>query len=152
MPEPLEDTRLIADFMHTFGQDVRDHPTTDITDEERLLRARLVLEEAVEFVKAMGCFVVAYSDRIDDLMKVVLDPDADIDLVEATDAMADLVVVVKGSAHTLGVDIDEATRIVHGTNMAKAPGGVVLRREDGKVLKPEGWQPPTEALRALVTP
>jgi hypothetical protein len=26
--------------------------------------------------------------------------------------------------------------------MEKAPGGIVKRRPDGKVLKPEGWQPP----------
>jgi hypothetical protein len=34
--------------------------------------------------------------------------------------------------------------------MAKAPDGVVIRREDGKVLKPEGWEPPTEAIRAIL--
>lgn len=39
---------------------------------------------------------------------------------------------------------------VHASNMAKAPNGVVIRREDGKVLKPEGWEPPTEAIRAIL--
>ena len=34
-------------------------------------------------------------------------------------------------------------REVHRSNMAKVgPGGKVLRREDGKILKPEGWTPP----------
>ena len=31
---------------------------------------------------------------------------------------------------------------VHRSNMAKLVDGKVIRREDGKVLKPEGWQPP----------
>lgn len=32
---------------------------------------------------------------------------------------------------------------VHGSNMAKLqPDGTVLRREDGKVIKPDGWLPP----------
>jgi len=31
---------------------------------------------------------------------------------------------------------------VHRSNMAKLVDGKVIRREDGKVLKPEGWTPP----------
>jgi predicted HAD superfamily Cof-like phosphohydrolase len=30
---------------------------------------------------------------------------------------------------------------VHRSNMAKLEGGV-RKREDGKILKPEGWTPP----------
>ena len=37
---------------------------------------------------------------------------------------------------------DDAFNEVHRSNMAKLVDGKVLRREDGKVLKPEGWQPP----------
>ena len=37
---------------------------------------------------------------------------------------------------------DDAVNEVHRSNMAKLVDGKVLRREDGKVLKPEGWQPP----------
>lgn len=149
----LADTAAVAEFMSTFGQTVRTVPTTDITPEERVLRARIVLEEALEFVEAMGCDVVesdGYSPVTKSSVLVEINPGKDIDLVEATDAMADLDVVVKGSAHTLGVPVDAAFQIVHGTNMAKAPGGVVLRREDGKIQKPEGWVGPTENLRALL--
>ena len=37
---------------------------------------------------------------------------------------------------------DDAFNEVHRSNMAKLVDGKVIRREDGKVLKPEGWQPP----------
>jgi predicted HAD superfamily Cof-like phosphohydrolase len=37
---------------------------------------------------------------------------------------------------------DDAFNEVHRSNMAKLVDGKVLRRDDGKVLKPEGWQPP----------
>lgn len=147
----LADTAAVADLMHALGQTVRTTPTTDITDTERVLRARLVLEEALEFVEAMGCEAVTTTGGTTSVTKesvlVEVNPAKQIDLVEATDAMADIIVVTKGSAHTLGVPVDEATRIVHGTNMAKVGGPV---RADGKGLKPEGWVPPTEALRVLL--
>jgi predicted HAD superfamily Cof-like phosphohydrolase len=154
-PEPLADTAAVADFMKMSGQTVRTSPTTDITAEERLLRARLVLEEALEFVEAMGC--EAYGGGIDFAppldaknLDVRIVESRNIDLVEAADAIGDIVVVAKGSAHTLGIDPDHVFRIIHETNLAKAPGGVVTRNEFGKILKPEGWVGPTEAIRAYV--
>ncbi len=41
------------------------------------------------------------------------------------------------------MDGDKIFDIVHAANMRKFPDGVVLRREDGKVLKPDGWVGPT---------
>ena len=37
---------------------------------------------------------------------------------------------------------DEAFNEVHRSNMAKLVDGKVIRREDGKVLKPNGRKPP----------
>lgn len=149
----LSDTAAIADFMVAFGQNVRSTPTVDIPEDERALRARLVLEEALEFVEAMGCSVTCGGAAVtQDLVKVEVLDDESIDLTEATDALADIIVVTKGSALTLGIPVDDAFRIVHDTNMSKlGPDGSPIRREaDGKVLKPDGWVPPTEALRALL--
>lgn len=72
------------------------------------------------------------------------------DLVETADALADLLYVTYGYAITLGIDIDAVFAAVHASNMAKAPNGVVTRREDGKVLKPADWQPPTAAIKAIL--
>ncbi|MFS0884935.1 hypothetical protein [Aeromicrobium sp. 179-A 4D2 NHS] len=42
-----------------------------------------------------------------------------------------------------GFDMDALFTEVHRSNMAKVgPDGQVIRREDGKVLKPEGWTAP----------
>lgn len=147
------DTVAVAEFMTAFGQPVRTSPTDTISDEERLLRVRLVIEEALEFAEAMGCIVSAPADadgvlgakRVD----VTIDEFADIDLVEAADALADTIVVTKGSAHTLGVDVDRVFDLVHQTNMNKMDpktGKPVIREWDGKVIKPEGWVPPTAAI------
>lgn len=60
------------------------------------------------------------------------------------DALVDILVVTIGALHSIGVDVEGAWREVHSSNMAKvdADTGRVLRREDGKILKPEGWKPP----------
>jgi predicted HAD superfamily Cof-like phosphohydrolase len=60
------------------------------------------------------------------------------------DALIDIMVVTIGALHSIGVDVEGAWKEVHNSNMAKidAGTGAVLRREDGKILKPEGWQPP----------
>lgn len=151
-PADLPDTEAVAEFMRAFDQTVRTVPTADISEDERLLRARLVLEEAIEFVTAMGCVAITSGhDQVGLDTEVLLGPGKSIDLVEATDALADLVVVVKGSALTLGVPLDDAFDVVHETNMAKmGPDGRPIRDGGGKVIKPAGWQPPTERLRALL--
>lgn len=55
------------------------------------------------------------------------------------DALADLLYVTYGLAITYGIDIRPVFEEVHRTNMLKDGGAT---RADGKILKPEGWQPP----------
>jgi NTP pyrophosphatase (non-canonical NTP hydrolase) len=63
---------------------------------------------------------------------------------EIVDALTDILVVTIGAAHSMGCDIEGAWKEVMRTNLAKIDKetGKVRKREDGKVLKPEGWQPP----------
>ena len=66
------------------------------------------------------------------------------DRVETLDALVDILVVTIGAINSMGADAEGAWREVMATNFAKIDrrSGKVLRREDGKVLKPEGWEPP----------
>jgi predicted HAD superfamily Cof-like phosphohydrolase len=66
------------------------------------------------------------------------------DNVETLDALIDIMVVTIGAIHSLGVDAEGAWREVLNSNLAKIDKdtGKVRKREDGKVLKPQGWQPP----------
>lgn len=63
-------------------------------------------------------------------------------LVAVADDIVDTVYVLMQLAVTLGVPFDQVWDEVHRSNMAKAIDGKVLRRHDGKILKPEGWKPP----------
>lgn len=63
---------------------------------------------------------------------------------ECLDALIDILVVTVGALHSLGADGAGAWREVMRTNFAKIDPatGKVRKRSDGKVLKPENWQPP----------
>ena len=66
------------------------------------------------------------------------------DLVEVLDALADIGYILAGTIinHGMQYIYDDAFSEVHRSNMAKLVDGKVIRRDDGKVLKPEGWLPP----------
>jgi predicted HAD superfamily Cof-like phosphohydrolase len=74
-------------------------------------------------------------------LKVAID---DNDKVETLDALVDILVVTIGALHSFGADAEGAWREVMSTNFAKIDKetGKVRKREDGKVLKPLGWNPP----------
>ena len=66
------------------------------------------------------------------------------DEIEVLDALVDILVVTIGAGHSMGANMEGAWNEVMRTNFAKIDPetGKVCKREDGKVLKPEGWQPP----------
>lgn len=66
------------------------------------------------------------------------------DRLEQLDALIDILVVTMGAIRAGGFDSEGAWNEVMRTNFAKIDPttGKVRKREDGKVLKPEGWKPP----------
>jgi predicted HAD superfamily Cof-like phosphohydrolase len=66
------------------------------------------------------------------------------DVQEQLDALIDIIVVTIGAIHSAGFDGEGAWKEVMSTNFAKIDKetGKVRKREDGKVLKPLGWQAP----------
>lgn len=66
------------------------------------------------------------------------------DRKEQLDALIDILVVTIGAIHSAGFDAEGAWKEVMKTNFAKIDKetGKVRKREDGKVLKPTGWEPP----------
>lgn len=108
---------LVREFHDAFGVE------RGVTDQNRELRARLIAEEAQEAVEA--------------LKAEPLDREA------VAKELADLLVVTYGTADVLGIDLGEAFRRVHESNMSKlGPDGTPVRRPDGKILKGPSYQPP----------
>ena len=85
-----------------------------------------------------------YLDLIQEEMRELVDAVGDDDRVEQLDALVDILVVTMGAIRAAGWDGEGAWQEVMRTNFAKIDPetGKVRKREDGKVLKPEGWKAP----------
>ena len=85
-----------------------------------------------------------YKNLIKEEIQEFWEADEANDDTERLDACFDMIWVIVGYARSRGWDINEAWRHGAGTNLAKIDPttGLVRRREDGKILKPEGWKEP----------
>ncbi len=53
----------------------------------------------------------------------------------------DVLNVLIGLLLSQGLPLENMFDAINAANLAKCVDGKVVRREDGKILKPEGWQP-----------
>ena len=85
-----------------------------------------------------------YCNLISEEYNELLESLAQDDKVETLDALVDILVVTIGAIHSMGADGEGAWREVMATNFSKIDRrlGKVRRRDDGKILKPDGWTPP----------
>lgn len=88
------------------------------TPELLYVRRRLVAEESVELVEAIG----------------------DGDLAKIAGECVDLIYVAIGTAVSCGIDLGPHWRAVHAANMRK-----ILQEGNGKAQKPAGWVAPDHA-------
>ena len=140
-----KDTNLIEEMMHRFKQDVRTTPTKNVSDKEIVARAKMIIEEVIEFCDAAGLVTnLPKKGQIE----AGRDPFKEVDLVEVADALVDTVVVTKGGYHVFGIDGDAVMlNEVMPSNLAKAmynesTGEWEVVKVNGKTVKPEGWTPP----------
>jgi predicted HAD superfamily Cof-like phosphohydrolase len=113
--------------------------TNIFTDQEKFMRA---CDQSVgEFnVNQLNMYLGLIKEEGDELQAAIVKQDK----VETLDALIDILVVTVGTLNSLGVDAEGAWNEVMRTNFAKIDSktGKVSKREDGKVLKPEGWTAP----------
>ena len=117
-----------------------DSPT--IPDEAtRILRAKLILEEAMETIDALGCTVMYETYQTLDFDWMTVGATHEPNMVEIADGCADISVVTMGTLVTCGIPDRGLLELVDSNNLAKfGPGGFL--REDGKWVKPPDHQPP----------
>ena len=109
----------VKQFHEAFGQRIGEKPEFP-DDDERKLRVKLLREEVREY----------------------MDGESFNNIIEVADALADIIYIACGTAVSYGIPLDDVFAEVHRSNMAKLVNGKPIYREDGKVLKPEGWMPP----------
>ena len=118
--KPYRPQQDIVTLMKQFDQEVKESP--EMPDAKtRLLRARLVFEEALEFVRACGCTVsMGDGTPVIDSISVVNDPNGTPDLTEYVDGCVDQLVVTYGALNAAGVEVEPAWGEVQRSNMSKA--------------------------------
>ena len=106
-----------ATFMRACGQ-----TTQDFNEDQFVLYLELISEEVAELSNAAET-----NNR-----------------TEIFDAILDIIVVAIGAGLSAGFPMSDGWKEVMRSNMDKIDSetGIVLRREDGKILKPKDWQPP----------
>ena len=125
--------------MQKVGQDTPEGAV--IPDEKtRILRAKLILEEALETVAALGVAVHVNGQEVIEEGLAYTAPN-EVDLKEVVDGGADISVVTIGTLIAFGVDDEPVLEEVDASNLRKFGEGS-YRREDGKWMKPPGWTPP----------
>jgi len=114
----------VAVFLKAVGQKTPSVPQQTISEQAELYK-KLIIEEYSEFIEA----------------------DINNDDVERIDACFDMMWVIVGYMKSRGWDCENIWDEGAKSNLSKIDPvtGLVKRREDGKILKPEGWQPPNFA-------
>jgi predicted HAD superfamily Cof-like phosphohydrolase len=108
-------------FLKAVGQETPAFAQSTVSDQAELYK-KLIIEEYSEFIEA----------------------DINNDDVERIDACFDMMWVIVGYMKSRGWDCETIWDEGAKSNLSKIDpvSGLVKRREDGKILKPEGWQPP----------
>lgn len=131
---------MVKEFHETFGHPVAEKPTV-ITDDRTALRLALIFEEAIELAQASGFFATEVEEAVGKMLGFGQVRPAN--LIEVADALGDLEYVINGAALEQGIPLPEVVSDIHRSNMTKlGPDGKPIYREDGKILKGEGYEPP----------
>lgn len=115
----------VKDFRIEMKLTISPHPRL-MTWEELSFYARFINEETSELLKAHE----------------------DCNLVDAADALGDLVYLLVGASQVMGLPFDKVLSAVHKANMKKVPGASKRHRND--VAKPTDWVGPEQDIEALL--
>jgi predicted HAD superfamily Cof-like phosphohydrolase len=126
--------RYVDEFMNKAKQETPDTPTIP-SEDVRLLRAKLIFEECMETVAAMGVEVITLEEG--SVFRIV----GPCDIVEVADGCADIAVVTTGTLSAFGIADYGIQKLVDQNNLDKFGPGHSFR-EDGKLEKPPGHKPP----------
>lgn len=121
----------VAAFHRAFGVEEKALPGPPL--QQRVdLRRRLIREE--------------YRELLEEIWR----PEYAMSMVGLAKEIADLIVVLLGTADEFGLPFNEVWAVVHASNMAKTDTPDRSMRRDGKLLKPPGWVDPKHAIEAIL--
>ena len=117
--------QMIREFSTAFNRPVNTECQKTLTDEDRILLGKLILEECLEYIHdGLGLDIHGMTfdgygliDHTD--MDLNVNPYRSYDPIESADALGDMNVVIHFNAHWHGFNLDRVTEEIHRSNMSK---------------------------------
>jgi len=126
-------------MMNGFGQAVQFQPVVP-NEKTRHLRARLILEECLETIEALGFSLRTDSGPSLEFDDFMLTADKDPNLTEIADGCADVKVVITGTLSACGIPDRPLQEMVDRNNLEKL--ATATEDEHGKWIKSPDHRPP----------
>jgi len=145
----------VAEFIRQMPNDQQAIPAQPLTSPPADLRksiAKLIFEEAMETIRALGISIyINVKELPNDVDEVKVEgvtfhDDWAYDRQEAADGLGDLSVVTIGGFLRLGIHPMPVLKAIDKANLDKLKEGHWFR-EDGKLMKPDDWEPPSIEIR-----
>ena len=141
--------KLVKEFHQKFGHPVAEALTIP-SEGIRLLRFRLLVEEVVEFGRAIGIAGLCEStqEEFEAMVKKLLNqyhinPFAVVNVAEAADALGDIDYVTQGANLVFGFPAEAVVAEIHRANMSKlGADGLPIYDDHGKIQKGPNYAPP----------
>lgn len=129
----------VSKFQKAYGAPCN-HVLTIPTKADMIRRLLLQTEEFFELLEAHSVSGVA--ELKEKLEAVIKESQPAVDMTSVADALVDSMYIAVGTGLEYGIPLDSVWDAVQKSNMAKFVDGKAIRNEYGKVVKPEGWEPP----------
>lgn len=139
----------VREFTRAADQPIPNVP--EIMDKKEVFFvAEMMIDEIMEMMATVskpGEYKEALKKMIDDSRDLELDlenMEEDEIIAEQADAVVDCMYYGLNATAKKGINLTSVFKVVHNANMAKKDEktGKFPRREDGKIIKPQGWKPP----------
>lgn len=152
----MSESSLVREFTLAADQEVPNVPM-EMSKEEINFICKMIIDEMLEL-----CSTVYESKESKEMLKKCIMEAKEIDLLEnredkmvliaeQQDAFVDIIYYIHNAAVKKGVNLSDIFYVVHNANMAKRDKttGKFIKREDGKIMKPEGWKAPDIKLEIM---
>lgn len=145
----MSDAELVMQFTKESGCHVCEKPEL-MSNEETMFLIKMMLDEIME----LGATVGSSNDVKNSMINMIKESkDIDIDYKNIpknqliglqADALVDSYYYSLNASCKKGVNISKIFSLVHQANMNKKDkvSGKFLKRSDGKIIKPQGWEEP----------
>jgi len=150
----ISDAEKVRQFTNEAGQPAPEYPQSMNVDEVKFI-CKMIIDETLELLVTVMSNEDAkkylnkcvdeskLNDGNNDNINMKMNDKNEI-IGEQADAFVDIWYYCLNAAAKKGINLSKIFNIVHDSNMAKKDPltNQFIKRDDGKIIKPKGWQPP----------